>query len=86
MPAYKVNAGMQHSRLQWFPFGIPQLSMLRIAPPIMTYFSKFFKIVMQDNGRSRWDTPGDIPRKWQQTDISGKPWFMLDMLSASKQA
>ena len=41
---------------------------------------------MQDNGRNRWDTPGDIPRKWQQTDISGKPWFMLDMLSASKQA
>ena len=42
MPEYKVNAGMQHSRLQLLPFGIPQRSMLRIAPPIMTYFSKFF--------------------------------------------
>ena len=48
MPAYKMNAGMQHPRLQWFPFGIPQRSILRIAPAIMT----FFFIVMQDNGKA----------------------------------
>ena len=37
MPAYKMNAGMQHPRLQRLPFGIPQRSILRIAPAIMTF-------------------------------------------------
>ena len=85
MPAYKMNAGMQHGSTFTM---IPVLNPTAINPayrPCNYDILVIFLIVMQDNGRSRWDTPGEIPRKWHQTDISGKPWLMLDMLSASKQ-